>query len=316
MKKVFLKISVALVCAGLVFSSCSKKDDDNVTPTADQQQTVGSDDTRTQNESDATGSEAEAAIADNSSTQRTSAASVVQGATIDATNASSQKKLVINYDGTTNVGGRKRSGKINVQLTSGTSWSDANSVITLTYVNYKATRVSDGKSITLNGSTTIKNTSGGSMSDMTLLDTRVRVVRSNGLSVTYDNGAQSMISIAKKRTIGYPSIGVYTVTVVGDTIVGSHGDSNHHLAVWGTTRVGTQFYTTIADNNPIVWSTASCTTAPASGMITITGIARQLDITYGVDANGDPVNSASCAYGIKLGWLTITGQSKSAILIY
>ncbi|MDB5273571.1 MAG: hypothetical protein JWO58_1938 [Chitinophagaceae bacterium] len=318
MKKLFIKASMLCLCAGMAFTSCSKKDD-AASPASESQQTAGTDDTRAQNESDAGTNDAETAISSNSSTMRTSA-STVDGATIDATNASSQKKLVINYDGMTNVGGRTRSGSITAQLTSGSSWTTQNAAITITYNNYKATRVSDGKSITINGSVVLKNTSGGLVTTMTVADTRTRSIRSSNLSITFDDNTQRTWSMAKKRTITCQGIGTaYTVKVSGDTTISSpssHGDATHHVAAWGTTRFGTTFYTVIPDNDPVTWISANCTFVPASGSLSIEGLARTLTIKYGVDSNGAPVTTATCAYGVQLSWLDGSGSTTTAVEVY
>ncbi|HSZ71719.1 MAG TPA: hypothetical protein VK750_03515 [Cytophagaceae bacterium] len=316
MKKTFIKISMACFCAGLIFTSCSKNSDNSVTPATENQQTAGSDDTRAQNESDAGANDAETAVSSNSSTKRVSAGgSVVAGATIDSSNASGQKKIVITYDGSSNIGGRTRSGSITVQLTSGTHWSDQGAVMTLTYYNYKATRTSDNKSIIINGSETIRNTSGGLISTMTIADSRTRSIRSSNLSITFDNGTQRTWSVAKKRTITTQVGGTYTIKTMGDTIVSGHGDASHHVSAWGTTRFGTQFYTIITDSDPITWNTANCVTAPTSGTISVEGLANTLTVNYGVDSNGNPVTTATCSYGIKLSW-TVTGVTQTAVVVY
>src|SRR6185437_3449450 len=70
----------------------------------------------------------------------------------------------IHYSDTANVNGRYRSGVITVKLTPGTQWKDTNAVITITFNNYSSTRKRDGKTITINGSKTITNLSGGLVS--------------------------------------------------------------------------------------------------------------------------------------------------------
>ncbi|MDB5256480.1 MAG: hypothetical protein JWM14_1175 [Chitinophagaceae bacterium] len=303
------------LCVGVAFTSCKTSDGD-VTPTSENQSTAGSDDTRAQNEAESGSTDAETVMSSNSSTQRTSAG-IITGASVDETNAASQKKITINYDGTTNVGGRTRSGSITAQLTSGTHWSDQNAVITLTYSSYKATRVSDGKTITLNGTVKIRNTSGGSISGMTALDTRTRQIRATNLEITFANGTQRNWSIAKTRTITFETLGsVYTVKTMGDTTVDGHGDGTHHVAAWGNTRFGTTFYTVIPDNNPITWISATCAFVPVSGEADIEGLARTVTIKYGVDSNGEPVTTATCAYGVKLSWLGVDGNTKTAVEVY
>ncbi|MBC7485413.1 MAG: hypothetical protein H7282_01495 [Cytophagaceae bacterium] len=315
MKKTFFKISMLFFCAGLALTACKTSDGD-VTPKSENQKTAGSDDTRAQNENESGATDAEIAMSSNSSTQRTTA-DIIMGASIDESKAASEKKLVINYDGTTNVGGRKRSGSIIVQLTSGAHWSDQNTVMTLTYNSYKSTRVNDGTTITLNGTTKITNTSGGSVATMTALDTRTRRVRSSNMEVIFANGSQRNWSIAKTRTITCQLIGsAYTVKTMGDTTIEAHGDATHHVAAWGTTRFGTSFYTVIPDNNPITWISASCSFVPVSGEASIQGLLRTVTIKYGVDSNGEEVTSATCAYGVKMTWLGVDGSTKTAVDVY
>lgn len=314
MKKTFIRLSIACLCAGLVFTSCSKSSDDNnnVAPATESQQTAAGDDTRAQNESDAGASDAETAISSNGSTRRTSGASLIEGATIDGSDSAAHKRLVIMYDGSTTVGGRKRSGSITAQLTSGTSWDNQNAVITITYNNYKATRVSDGKTITINGSCTYQNTSGGSISTMTIIDSRTRTIRSTNMSVTFDDNTQRTWSVAKKRVITCQTIGSsYTIKTYGDTIIAGHSNDSTHVAVWGKTRFGTTFYTLIVDNDPITWKTSSCTSTPTSGIVSVQGLVDVLTIKYGVDASGTATTTNNCSYGIKVSW-----ASSFAILGY
>lgn len=83
------------------------------------------------------------------------------GVTIDSSQLS-QKILFFNFDGITPCfsPSRTRSGQIKVQLTTGTNWHLAGSVLTITYNNFKITRLSDNKTITFNGVKTLTNVNG------------------------------------------------------------------------------------------------------------------------------------------------------------
>ena len=72
------------------------------------------------------------------------------GVTIDSTDIAS-KILYFNFDGVTSCfsPSRTRSGQIKVQLTTGSNWGDAGSVLTLTYINFKVTKQSNNKWIRL-----------------------------------------------------------------------------------------------------------------------------------------------------------------------
>ncbi|MDB5272867.1 MAG: hypothetical protein JWO58_1234 [Chitinophagaceae bacterium] len=313
MKKSLIKISMLCVCAALVFTACKKKTDD-ATPADTSQQTNGGDDTRAQNESDAAVNDAETAMSSTNSTMRTDGTIITIssiGATVDTSNANaSTKTLVITYDGTTNIGGRKRTGSISVALSGQTHWKTAGAVLTLTFNNYKATRVSDGKSLTINGSKTITNTTGGLVATMLVGDSLVRTVASSNMSLTFDDGTVRQWNVSRTRSITRQSSTGYTVTTIGTATQGSHTN----VAAWGTTRLNSPFYSII--NTPIVWNTAKCLYAPVSGTRTIAGIDRQLTITYGVDDTGTAVTSNTCPYGVRLDWTTVSGDPRTAVVIY
>ncbi|HSZ71439.1 MAG TPA: hypothetical protein VK750_02105 [Cytophagaceae bacterium] len=313
MKKTLVKISMLCLCAGLIFTACKKKTDE--TPAADTtQQTNGGDDTRAQNESDAAASDAETAMTTSNSTMRSESTIINNstiGANIDTSSANaSVKTLVITYDGISHIGGRVRTGSISVALTTGSHWKAAGSVITLTFNNYKATRLSDGKSITLNGTKTITNVSGGLITTMIVGDSLVRTVASTNMSFTFDDGTQRTWNISRTRAITKQSSTGYTLYIMG---TGSAGGYNN-VAAWGTTRLGLPFYSII--NQAIVWNTAKCLYAPISGSRTIQGITRALTITYGVDEQGNAVTSATCPYGVRLNWTKADQTAQTAVLVY
>jgi hypothetical protein len=313
MKKTLIKLSILSLCTGLIFTAC-KKTSDSTTPSSDtSQQTTGADDSRTQNETDAAANDANTAMSSNSSTARTSAGgSLVEGATIDSS-LKATGKLTITYDGSTNVGGRTRSGSITLQLAGAgaTKWHTAGAVLTITFNNYKATRLSDGKSITLNGTKTITNVNGGNLATLSIgAGSLVHKIRSSNMMITFDDNTQRSWSIARTRTITRQSVTGFTISTVGDTTIS--GTTN--VAAWGTTRLNSIFYSAIT--TPVVWNTANCLYAPISGVRVISGISHALTITFGVDSNGNAATGSSCPYGIKLAWTNASSQAQTAVLAY
>ncbi|MBC7488307.1 MAG: hypothetical protein H7282_16325 [Cytophagaceae bacterium] len=313
MKKTLIKLSMLSLCTGLMFTAC-KKSSDTATPSSDtSQQTTGADDSRTQNETDAAATDASNAMSSNSATTRTSSvSSFIEGATIDSS-LKATGKLIVTYDGTTNVGGRKRSGNITLQLAGAgaTKWHTAGAVLTITFNNYKATRLSDNKSITINGNKTITNVNGGSVTTLSVgTGSLVHKIRSNNMMITFDDNTQRNWSIARTRTITRQSSTGFTISTIGDTTI----SGTPYIAEWGTTRLNSTFYSAIT--TPVVWNTAKCLYAPISGVRVVGGVSRALTITYGVDSNGNAATGSSCPYGIKLDWTNASSQAQTAVLAY
>src|SRR5688500_12144093 len=84
------------------------------------------------------------------------------GVLVDDSTQISSKIVFFHFDGITPCfsPSRTRSGTIKVQLTSGNLWSDAGSVLTITYIDFKVVRLSDNKSIEFDGVKTLKNVNG------------------------------------------------------------------------------------------------------------------------------------------------------------
>ncbi len=116
------------------------------------------------------------------------------GVTIDSSQIA-QKILFFNFDGVTPCfsPSRTRDGQIKVQLTSGNYWSDVNAVLTITYINFKVTRLYDNKSITFNGVKTLKNINGndwlGFLSSTSTLKYQERALN---IQVLFSSGATAI----------------------------------------------------------------------------------------------------------------------------
>src|SRR5207253_1684933 len=75
------------------------------------------------------------------------------GASVDSTQISN-KTIIFNFDGVTHCllfPIRVRSGQIVVHLSGAQHWEDAGAMLTLTFNNYKVTRLDNNKSVTFNG---------------------------------------------------------------------------------------------------------------------------------------------------------------------
>jgi hypothetical protein len=313
MKKAIFKSTVLLLSSILILTACNKKKDPKPDDDTAAQTQNGADDSRASSESDAALDDANTAIA-GSQTMNGARMASFNGATLTwDTTIATGNTVTITYDGTTVTNGRTRTGSITAHVPHTTSWTTAGAVLTLTFNNLKATRVSDGKSITLNGTKTIQNVNGGDIKTLTPgTGSLVHKVRATNMSLTFDDGTMRLWNAAKTRTITRQTTYTWSTSVSGDTTVGGHAN----VAMWGTTRAGNTFYSII--QTPVVWSNDACLTyfAPISGVRIIQGLNHALTITFGVDATGAAEPSTTCPYGFKLDWVNDKGVARDVIRPY
>jgi hypothetical protein len=240
------------------------------------------------------------------------------GVTIDSS-LISQKILFFNFDGVTPcfTPSRTRGGQIKVQLTSGAHWSDAGAVLTLTYTDFKITRLSDNKSIKFNGVKTLKNINGNDwLGFLTSTASLKYQERAFNISVTFDNNLQATwnsarttewnyVQAATNASIPYAHI---TFTAKGDTLLS--GFSN--VDSWGTNRYGYNFTTYY--NSPLVSNTYCGLWRFNSGQLVHHITSSDFTLTCGVDQSGNPT-PYTCAYGFKVSW-TSGGKNGEAIFSY
>ncbi len=305
-------ITTAIALA-LVFTSCRKKEmeeDDDETPTISvhtndaQANQANLDDAYTD--------------ADNTmSNSRTVAGmSAVSATTIfwpcDATADTSQIQqgiIMLTFNGNS-CNGKNRTGVVKYELinyTSGTRWKDINAKLVLNFINFKTTR--NGKVMTINGTHSIVNTSGGLISELGGDKASVvRSVRSNNMSITFDDNSTRNWSIAKRRTWDYNG-GNLKFTMTGDTTI--NGISN--ACAWGTNRKGNAF--TIQVSQPVVHLKNCGYNKPISGIKIHHVLDRVATVTLGTNTNGD-VDGASCPNNFKVEWTGKRGKQRTYIGTY
>lgn len=241
-------------------------------------------------------------------------ASPLCGVTIDSS-LLGQKILFFNFDGVTPCfsPSRTRSGQIKVQLTSGANWSDANAILTMTYTNFKITRLSDNRWVMFNGVKTLANINGHDwLSFLAGTQTHQYQERAYNVDVDFNNGASAVWNSARRTTWSFsPSSNVgpkFNFECTGDTSI--NGLSN--VDMWGVNRFGESFTT----HYTAPWrSNSYCGFwRPVSGSLTHNVGNRQYQLDLGVDQSGNP-SSLNCAYGFKVTW-TINGNSASRVFSY
>jgi len=240
------------------------------------------------------------------------------GVTID-TSSISQKYIVYNFDGVTPCfsPSRTRSGKIKVQLTSGKRWGDVGSVITETFINYKVVRLSDNKSITLNGVKTYKNVNGNNWLGYLLGTTSLKFQeRALNIQVTFENGSTATWNSARTAELKYTPVNADPKIKYAYTTFKSNGDTTingiNNVESWGVNRFGENF--TSYYNAPIVSNDYCGLSRFNSGELVYKIQNNDFMFTLGLDQNGIPT-TLNCAYGFKVTW-TVGGNSKSVILSY
>ena len=323
MKKTFIKSSVVALSLGLMLASCAKKKDStSSSPTPDntsQQSTTAGDQSNVSAESDQALNDAQVVISGSPNNARVDALAQLQpiyNAKVDSLDPVSGK-FTITYNGNNAATGatRMRTGTITVERTNG-KWSVPNSVLKLTFTNYKVTKLATGKSITLNGIHTVTNVSSSIYTYANLYannnDTIKHKVRGD-MTLTFDDGTTRHWWIARHRVTSCKST-VYTVAISGDTSMAGYGDPNHNIVeAWGTNRSGENFYGEIT--SPITYNT-TCGSEPISGVYVHQGIAKTLTVTYGVNSDGTVNITPNCPYGFKLDFTNLSNASKELILAY
>ncbi len=239
------------------------------------------------------------------------------GVTIDSSQLA-QKILFFNFDPAYSCfsPSRTREGTIKVQLTSGNYWSDANSVLTLTYMDFKVTKQSNNKWIRLNGVKTLRNVNGhdwlGFLNGTASISYESRAFN---IAVEYDNGQTAVWNSARQSEWNYNATGtpnnlpMFYFSCNGDTALNGYNTVDS----WGTNRFG-QPFTTYYSN---AWNSDSYCGfwRPTSGQLTHVVNNANFVLTLGVTPSGSPANAATCAYGFKVDW-TVNGNTQTAILSY
>jgi hypothetical protein len=217
------------------------------------------------------------------------------------------RRITVTFNGPNCAGTRNRVGVIVLSMPLAQHWRDAGAVLTVDVQSLKITRISDGKSITINGIWTATNVSGGRLRDLAALGTIVHDLASAGITVTFDNGTQRSWQVAKRRTFTYGN-GINISTV------GTHTDgTTTGISEWGTNRFGTAFVTQITQ--PMVIR-QDCSFRVVSGQVTHSRLLANVVVTFGLDSTGNPTTCPSGNFYMKIVWTNAAGQVRTYIIPY
>jgi hypothetical protein len=222
---------------------------------------------------------------------------------------SNPRTITITYNGTNCLGTRTRTGVIVVSMAQGTRWKNAGAQVNVTFQNFKITRLSDSKSITINGTETYTNVTGGLLINLAALNTITHTISSSNMSVTFDNNTQRTWQVARQRVFTYNG-GNVTITVTG-----THSQNGiSGIAEWGTNRFGNAFTTAITQ--PLVFK-FDCSFRLGSGKVEHATSFFNASATFGLDASGNPTGCPGAnPYYMKIVWAGPSGNPRTVILPY
>jgi hypothetical protein len=326
MQKKLLKLSAFMLCAALIFGACKKKSDSSSTsPSNDSQSenTTAKDQSNYSSASNQSGEEADQTASGTPSNARMTAGislSLVTGATVDTSKAKTTGLFVITYNGVS-ASGKSRTGWDSLWVVGG-PWHTVDAYMISKY-DYTITN-SDGKTMTLVGTDTITNVSGGNL--LTLISGASASLTTDHIGtakITFDDGTIRTWHHARRK------VRTYTGGVVTATVTGLKNISNYTgIEAWGTNRNGEIFYGQIQTSSPLIFgytagllntsgTVGACTHWwPYSGVYIHQGILSKLKVTYGVNSSGSIITPAiDCPYGIELDW-TFLSASKQEIIAY
>ena len=301
--------AVIILFSSLIFTSCQK----NVSGSVDETTEVSlqaDDQSRVSSDVDAVANDADLMLESSASFsgRGQDVQSLICDATVVVDTASNPRTITITYNGTNCLGNRTRTGVVIISMAQGIRWRDAGAAITITFQNLKITRLSDNKSITINGSKTYTNVSGGLLINLPTLGTITHSISSNGLSLTFDNNTQRTWQVAKQRVFTYDNGVVITTT-------GTHTEGTATgIAEWGINRFGHAFSTAITQTLIV---RQDCNFRLTSGEVLHTRLAGTATVTFGLDISGNPTTCPGTGhYYMKIVWVGIGGVPHTVILPY
>jgi hypothetical protein len=304
--KLILSFTGLLLVGSVLFTSCKKrqafKDEDGQS---------SSDNRNVQSENDAAMKDINDVIATSSLKGKNAGTydskgitGTVCGITVDSVNIATGS-ILLNFNGTT-CNNRTRTGSIRLTILDypNKEWKDAGAVMKVDYINYKVTRASDGKFVSLNGTQNIVNVSGTTWFDLLFTSQHKSIITevksAGGLNVTFDDGKTAVYNINRRITYAWISGLNFSCTAEG---IGSE-ESLSNLENYGTTRDGNKFTSQVT--TPIVWNLTCGWWAPVQGNVEVKVADKDFTVkcTFAVDKDGNGVTVApnTCAYGWKIEW--------------
>jgi hypothetical protein len=309
MKARILKLTAIIFSISFLFTACKK---DNSTPTdyTNESSTHSDDQSRFSGEMDAAANDANIAleVSPAFSGRGEHVQTLICDADIVVDTLSNPRTITITYNGTPCLPNRTRTGVIVISMAQGVRWKNAGAVINVSFQNFRITRTSDNKSITINGTQSHTNVSGGLLINLPVLGTITHTITSSNMSITFDNNTQRNWQVARQRVFTYNNGVVITVT-------GTHTEGTHTgIAEWGTNRFGHVFTTAITQALVL---RQDCSFRIGSGKVEHNTSLYNATVTFGLDANGNPVGCPGAGfYYMRITWTGPGGNPHTLLIPY
>jgi hypothetical protein len=296
----------------ILFTAC-KKDDSSANNNGNENETVSAamtDESQVSNEMDGIALDAATAIEYEPSFSGNNGVldEIICDATVQYNTVDDPMTVTITYNGSNCGGGRSRTGSIVLAMAKGTEWKTAGSSFTITFNDLKITKTATNKSITITGTHTVTNVSGGLLIHLPTEGPITHTVTSENMKVSFDNGTARSWNVAKQRVYTYDNGAVLTIT-------GTHTEGDESgIAEWGTNRLGGTFKTSTV--TPVVVK-QSCNFRVTGGSVKHSTELFSAVATFGLNANGESIDCPGTgSYYYKLVWTGQAGGSLSLILPY
>jgi hypothetical protein len=192
-----------------------------------------------------------------------------------------------------------RSGHVIVKKKYQEDWGQAGATVIVTMNNFTRTRISNGKSLTLNGSKHFENVSGHYLYELGLDSTVTSVIHRvwGNITATFDDNTTRVWTLARQDTY----TGSLIALVMTEDGFGT-ADGYTNLTAWGTNRNGEQFYSSITQS--VVYKQL-CNYDPCSGIEIhqIPSASKSATITFGYDSNNNPITNGDCPTRYRIDWV-------------
>lgn len=308
MNKNFRLLPVLTLALFTTFTACKKEAKESTTDPAAEVQGHTEDQNNVSSQIDGVADDINIAMESNASfSGRLARVTSICGATAVYDSVSNPRTVTITYNGNNCTNTHLRTGTVVLSMPAGTRWKNAGAALTVNIQNLKIKRLSDNKSITINGTQTITNVTGGLLINLPNLTNIIHTITSSNMSITFDDNSQRTWNVAHKRTFTYNNGVVLSATGIGVT------GNTTTATEWGTNRFGHSFVTSITA--PLIFR-QDCSGRLTSGEVKHEGFATAV-ATFGLNASGQPTTCPGTGnYYYKLVWTGPMGNSVSAILPY
>jgi hypothetical protein len=205
----------------------------------------------------------------------------------------------INYHGRDCNNTHNRTGDVVIKKRYQENWGQPGATVIVTLNNFTITKISNGKSVIMNGTKHFENVSGHYLWQLGLDSAVTSIVHRVWGTVTanFDNGKSKVWNIARQRTFTGSLLNlVMTVDGFGSA------DGYTSLVNWGINRNGEQFYSSISQ---LVVHRQVCDMNSCSGIVVheIPSASKSATVTYGYDSNNNLITDGSCPTRYRVDWV-------------